>query len=68
MQKNSTYSEELGPSSWVIRHSPSGVSSALVLMPPGWQRTGVQVGDGGGLWDEKEFLAMLRPSRGRDAL
>ena len=33
-----------------IHHSPSGVSSALVLVPPGRQRTGVQVGDGGGLW------------------
>ena len=39
-----------------IRHSPSVVSSALVLMPPGRQRTGVQVGDGGGLWDEKDSV------------
>ena len=36
------------------RHSPSDVSSALVLVPFVWQRTGVQVGDGGELWDEKE--------------
>ena len=34
-----------------IRHSPSGVSSVLVLVPSRWQRTGVQVGDGGELWD-----------------
>ena len=44
--------------SWALphgssRHSPSGVSSASVLVPSGRQRTGVQVGDGGGLWDEK---------------
>ena len=35
------------------RHSPLGVSSALMLVPSGRQRTGVQVGDGGELWVEK---------------
>ena len=32
------------------RHSPSGVTSARVLVPTRRQRTEVQVGDGGGLW------------------
>ena len=44
--------------SWAIphgssRHSPSGVTSAPMLVPSGRQRTGAQVGDGGELWDEK---------------
>lgn len=59
-----------------IRHSPLGVSSALMLVFPGRQRTGVQVGDGGELWDgpkqrvaeDLKSLAMLRPSRGLNAL
>ena len=58
MQKISTYSEKLGPSSWV--ESSFSLGRYFCACPcANWAAEDggatVQVGDGGGLWVEKEL-------------